>query len=299
LKRKELAVTAVTEIKLELANAPTRVSRILYEGCPLCESGDIQSLRHGDCSRRPCYHPIISPTINWMVCNTCSHVFTDGYFSPEASAIIFEKTLPQQLPGANFEQHRKLSANMIEKVAQYISTGSWLDVGFGNGSLLFTAEEWGFRPVGIDLRPSTVAAMQRLGFEANCADLQSFGEDQSFDVLSLADVLEHMPFPMDGLLAARRLLRDGGILLVSMPNYNCPAWRLLDAGNVNPYWGELEHFHNFSKKRLYALADEAGFEVVRYGISERYRVCMEVLFRRKRNYSDTPASPIRSSQDAN
>jgi 2-polyprenyl-3-methyl-5-hydroxy-6-metoxy-1,4-benzoquinol methylase len=184
------------------------------------------------------------------------------------------------LPGANFEQQRKLSANMVAKVAQYVRAGSWLDVGFGNGSLLFTAEEWGFRPVGIDLRQSTVAAMQRLGFEAHCVDMKSFGKDESFDVLSMADVLEHMPYPRDGLAAARRLLRRGGILLVSMPNYNCPAWRLLDANDRNPYWGELEHFHNFSRQRLYALMKDMGFTVVQYGISERYMICMEVIFRR-------------------
>jgi predicted SAM-dependent methyltransferase len=90
-------------------------------------------------------------------------------------------------------------------------------------------------------------------------------------------VLEHMPFPQNGLVAARRLIRPEGILFVSMPNYNCAAWRLLDACNANPYWGELEHFHNFSRKRLYCLMEQNGFEAIHYGISERYRVCMEVI----------------------
>jgi protein O-GlcNAc transferase len=79
-----------------------------------------------------------------MICQSCSHIYTDGYLSPEVSAIVFAKTQASQVPGVNFEQQRNLSANMVAKVAQYVSAGSWLDVGCGNGSLLFTAEEWGF-----------------------------------------------------------------------------------------------------------------------------------------------------------
>jgi hypothetical protein len=49
------------------------------------------------------------------------------------------------------------------------------------------------------------------------------------------------------------------------------------ANGVNPYWGEIEHYHNFSRKRLYALLQNHGFKPADYHISERYRVCMEVI----------------------
>jgi SAM-dependent methyltransferase len=261
------------------ANASPK-PRIIFEGCPLCKSRNTATLRTADCSRHPLYNPITAPTMTWIRCNDCSHVFTDGYFSPEVAAIIFEKTHDYQKPGSGFEQQRMISARMVESVAQYISGGSWLDVGFGNGSLLFTAEEWGFTPVGIDLRRSSVEAMQRFGIEANCVDVTAIDGDNRFSVISMADVLEHMPFPQDGLASAHRLLRPEGILFVSMPNYNCAAWRLLDANNANPYWGELEHYHNFSRPRLYKLMKDMGFDAVHYGVSERYRVCMEVILRR-------------------
>ena len=254
--------------------------RILFEGCPLCKSRNTAALCTADCSGHALYHPITAPIMTWMCCNDCSHVFTDGYFSPDVAAVIFEKAHDVQKPGSAFEQHRLISARMVGSVAQYVSGGSWLDVGFGNGSLLFTAEEWGFTPVGIDLRRSSVEAMRRFGIEANCADITTVDGENRFSVISMADVLEHMPFPQDGLAAAHRLLRPGGILFVSMPNYNCAAWRLLDANNANPYWGELEHFHNFSRQRLYALMKDMGFEALRYAVSERYRVGMEVILRR-------------------
>jgi hypothetical protein len=66
-----------------------------------------------------------------------------------------------------------------------------------------------------------------------------------------------------------------------MPNFDCMAWRLMDLSNTNPYWGELEHFHNFSRARLLSLLKEMGFEAVHYGISHRYRGCMEVIAKRQ------------------
>ncbi|MFI5002946.1 MAG: class I SAM-dependent methyltransferase, partial [Reyranellales bacterium] len=243
--------------------------RVPFEGCPLCKSGKMAVVRTADCSHHPLYRPVVAPVMTWMRCNDCGHVFTDGYFSPEVTQVIFERTNTNQQPGAAFEQQRMISARIVERVARHIADGAWLDVGFGNGSLLFTAEEWGFMPFGLDLRPSSVEAMLRLGIEARCADLVTLDEPGRFSVISLADVLEHMPFPSEGLAAVHRLLRPGGVLFVSMPNYDCAAWRLLDASNANPYWGELEHFHNFSRQRLYSLLTEQGFEAVHYGVSER------------------------------
>ncbi len=262
--------------KAEVAPKP----RIAFEACPLCQAGKMATLRTADCSKHPLYRPVVARLMTWMQCGDCGHVFTDGYFLPEVMSEIFSRTNPNQQPGAGFEQQRMISAHIVERVARYVADGRWLDVGFGNGSLLFTAEEWGFAPLGLDLRPATVEALQRLGIEARCADLATLDEPGQFSVISLADVLEHMPFPCDGLAAAHRLLRADGVLFVSMPNYDCAAWRLLDAGNANPYWGELEHFHNFSRQRLYSLLAEQGFEVVHYSVSERYRVCMEIIARR-------------------
>jgi SAM-dependent methyltransferase len=256
-------------------------SRIPFEACPLCQSRAIKMLRTGDCSRHPVYHPIIPSMMNWLRCDACAHVFTDGYFPPDVLAILFQRTQEQQKLGWNFEQQRRISARMVENVARHVNVGAWLDVGFGNGSLLFTAEEWGFDPVGLDLRPHSVEAMRKLGLEAHCVDVTGFDSPKRFTVVSMADVLEHMPFPKDGLAAAHRLLAPDGILFVSMPNYDCTTWRLLDGANANPYWGELEHYHNFSRARLYALLYECGFEPLHYTISERYRACMEVIARRR------------------
>lgn len=255
--------------------------RIPFEGCPLCGATGWRELRVADCTRHPLYRPVVPKKMRWLECASCRHVYTDGYFSPEVLAAIFSRTHEQQIPGFQIEEQRHVAARMVERVCAFVSGGAWLDVGFGNGALLLTAQEWGYRPLGLDLRRASVDGLRKLGIEAHALDIAELAPAEGINVISMADVLEHMPFPVKGLEAAHRLLAPGGVLLASMPHYDCPTWRVLDQANNNPYWMEIEHYHNFSRQRLYRLLEDNGFEPVSYGVSERYRVCMEVIARRK------------------
>jgi SAM-dependent methyltransferase len=249
----------------------------LYERCPLCDSEAIADHRSGDCTGHPLYQPPITATLRWKKCEACGHVFRNGYYSEEACTILFSRTQPSQRIGHDLERQRLVSARIVEKLLPFQSSGEWLDVGFGNGSLLFTAQEYGFTPFGLDLRADNVKKLAGFGIGGACQDLTQFDAPGRFSVISMADVLEHMPFPPEGLRAALRLLAPGGALFLSMPNSESMVWRALDARKQNPYWGEVEHYHNFSRSRLYALLEEHGFEPALYGVSERYRACMEVV----------------------
>jgi predicted SAM-dependent methyltransferase len=251
--------------------------RILYKKCPLCSSARITEHKIGDCSRHPLYRAPLSTKVVWMMCNDCAHVFTEGYFNDAACNIVFGHTNDSQRVGGAIEVNRAISSRMIEKVLPFVSEGIWLDVGFGNGSLLFTAQEYGFKAVGLDLRSQNVDIMNSLGIDAYCATLHDVSLHEKCAVISMADVLEHMPYPKDALHDANRLLQTGGVLLVSMPNSESIVWTILDEDNANPYWGEIEHYHNFSRSTLFGLLRQYGFTPKRYGISERYRVCMEVI----------------------
>jgi SAM-dependent methyltransferase len=254
--------------------------RIAFGKCPLCDSPSLTDSVTGNCAKHPLYHSSLNPVIRWKQCGKCAHVFTDGYFTESVCKLIYSKTNEHQQVGFELEKQRITSSHIVEKVLPYAAEGHWLDVGFGNGSLLFTVQEYGFVPVGLDLRADTVRLMASLGIESHCVDITRFSFKSRFSVISMADVLEHMPYPKNGLKAAHALLADRGVVFISMPNLESAVWQALTANKVNPYWDELEHYHNFSRSRLYALLREFGFEPVRYGISERYRACMEIIARK-------------------
>ncbi|MBW2529503.1 MAG: glycosyltransferase, partial [Deltaproteobacteria bacterium] len=91
-----------------------------------------------------------------------------------------------------------------------------LDVGSGSGELAATLAELGHRVVAIDGTPPMVelADFRRADLTAELP----LRDDERFDVIVLADVLEHLPEPGHLLERARSHLRGDGIVIVSLPN---------------------------------------------------------------------------------
>lgn len=221
-----------------------------------------------------------------MACADCGHVFTNGYFTPAALDILFGNTQAIQVVGAEIEKNRMISARMIQRVTQAIGLPDgrlWLDVGFGNGSLLITAFEFGFQVFGIDLRQQNVDDLHTVGIGAHHGTLASAIETVPFaakpTVISMADVVEHEPFPLDSLRQARALIADSGVLLISVPAAGAPLWKYWNNLGSNPYSWEIEHYHNFTRDRLYRVLEQVGFTPFDYAVAERYRCGMEILAR--------------------
>jgi SAM-dependent methyltransferase len=276
---------------------PARRMRQPYEACPLCESKNFSKLKETNCTWHACYDPTLPPTMVWCLCHDCGHCFVEGYFTKEALAIIFSRMQDGQDPADLFrppktkgpvaeypiEGRRRISARIVMRVTdkrgKVVSDGDkWLDVGFGNGSLMLTAWEWGYHPIGLDLRQTSVDFMTQRAFEAHCIDFMDYGAPPgSIQVISMANVLEHMPFPKPALNHAHALLSDDGVLFVSTPNRDTAVWLYMDTVRGNPYWQEIEHCHNFTRRRLFALLRELGFDPIDYRINERYRTGMEVV----------------------
>lgn len=257
-------------------------ARIPYAACPLCEATEFAEVMTADCSGHAIYKPSLPRTMRWLGCKKCGHVFVDGYFAPAALEILFSSTHAGQTPGHEIEQQRDIWARVLETVSDLRPAlgGRWLDVGFGNGALLTTAAEFGYQVAGLDLRTENVRMMREAGYDAQAVEFGAYRPGEPFDVLSMADVLEHMPFPKRALRHAWELLQPDGLLFLSMPNADAYLWQMLTRDGANPYWGEIEHYHNFGRRRLYALLAECGFEPVRYGVSQRYRVGMDVIARK-------------------
>ena len=64
----------------------------------------------------------------------------------------------------------------------------------------------------------------------------------------------HAGRPRKALQQAHGLLAEGGVLFISLPNRDCLSWKVMDRTGTNPYWGELEHFHNFDRAGQYSTA---------------------------------------------
>lgn len=260
-----------------------KIHRIRYNHCPLCEQDELAVEVQANCSNHPSYTPRLPEVMIWLRCKHCNHSFTDGYFCPDGFEELSKHSHEYQIFSLQqFEKWRHINGRMVTTVSNLRNSysGRWLDIGFGNGSLLLTAQEFGYSVTGIDMRNSSIEALGPYLGDIRNQDFLDIDEYHRYDVISMADVLEHVPFPKTFLDHANKLLKPDGLIFISLPNLSAPIWEIMNKNGVNPYWAEIEHFHNFSRERLISLLKDHNFEYCHYGISERYRACMEMVARK-------------------
>jgi SAM-dependent methyltransferase len=273
-----------------LPPATTPTLQHTYDGCPLCGNDSASVIGDHSCEGHPLWKPPLPRTLRWQRCDACAHVYTTGFWTDEALRVIFSNSNDYQLPGAVTDQQRFLWAPVVQTVIglrggmkQMRDTQSrWLDVGFGNGSLLLTAQELGFLAEGLDARALAVEKLGSLGMVARAGSLADLDADSLYDVISLCDVLEHVAYPIPAVSRVARALRAGGMCLVSCPDIESSSWKSTDRAGTNGYWGELEHHHNFSAHSLRALFANAGMELVHRDVSNRYKSSMQLIFEKPR-----------------
>lgn len=258
--------------------------RTRYGQCPLSCGGTSLRLKEANCTQHALHRPELPATLTWLKCDRCGHVHTDGYWTPAGLDLIFSKSHAGQQLQNDFDQQRFQWAPVVENVISALTARlqaqSWLDVGCGNGGLVLTAREFGFRAMGLDTRAETVARLKSFGAPAVQGDFMSLPADARCDVISMADVLEHMPYPLETLCKAHAMLNPNGLIYISCPNADAASWLAMDQLGTNPYWGEIEHYHNFTRESLSQLLATAGFSVVRFGINPRYKAGMYVIAQR-------------------
>ena len=149
--------------------------------------------------------------------------------------------------------------------------GRLLDLGCAMGFLLEVAERAGFEGWGLDLNPEAVR-VSRQGFGDRVAqgelDASAFpGID--FDVVTLIDVLEHVPDPAALLARVHQRLLPGGVLAAVLPNAASFTRRIF--GRRWPHYAP-EHLFFFTPAALRRQLVAAGFHVreIRTGFRKTY-----------------------------
>lgn len=147
-----------------------------------------------------------------------------------------------------------------------VKSGKVLDVGCGIGWVVAEANRKGFRGMGIDINPEYVAAgKEYLNVDLRPVSLEKFRTKEKYDVVILKHILEHIADPKPFLDKVKKLMKPGGILIVSSPNIDSLMARIF----LDRWYGlrPQEHRWQFTKKSLPRLLRQNGFSVRKVVVS--------------------------------
>jgi SAM-dependent methyltransferase len=162
-----------------------------------------------------------------------------------------------------YENRRRGALKQLALVSAFCPTPArLLDLGCANGTFVCLAQQAGWQATGLDPSRWMVergrARCPAATFVASTLEEASFQGDV-FDVITLWDVLEHVPSPLQTLQRVRSWLAPSGSLFLSVPNAASVVARLMRSR-----WVLLlrEHLWYFSPLTMSLLLSQSGFDIV-------------------------------------
>jgi len=218
-----------------------------------------------------------APVAEFLACNPFAHPFTQGFFYRE-----------------------KMRA--IHYIAPNQPFQDILEVGGGQSGL--TALLYSQAQItNLDLEPhysqSPCNQQERVCFVCGDATALPF-ESQSFDAVTMFDVLEHIPDHEKAVSEAVRVLRVGGFLLVSTPNENWrfPYYRFmksicLSEAEIMAEWGHVRRGYTLDElKNLIGLPCQSYATFINTFTVLCHDVAFSRLSYRRRQFFCTMLSPL-------
>ena len=238
--------------------------------CPVCDGRDAKILRAASypaeisfAELRSMYrassdHALMDRVVE---CRGCGMVYLDP--RPAAGVIQagYEEVDDPRFTEQNPERIRTFArsiGSILKRTGLDPRGKRLLDVGCAGGACLVAARELGFEAEGIEpSRCLSAHARSQYGLNVRQGILKpGIYPENSFDAISLWDVLEHVPEPHELLATIGSLLKPDGYLWLSYPNIGSVAARLM--GWRWPFWLSV-HLHYYRPDSLRRQLERAGF----------------------------------------
>ena len=170
----------------------------------------------------------------------------------------------------SLEEKTHFGFKLIDTIAEYqpLKDSRLLDVGCAFGAFLVIARSYGSKAEGVELCDfSASLGRERFGVDIKTGTLRSVGyRKHRFDIITMFELIEHLPDPSAFLREIHRILKNGGLICISTPNYHC---HLKYGSRWLGFTKSFEHIFFFDDGSLGALLRKPGFEVIHSETIER------------------------------
>jgi len=176
-------------------------------------------------------------TFSYLACNECGVIFLHPV-PQDLSA--FYATGYHSIPRSLDELRSSAEADRykLDMVRRFASTGRLLEIGPGIGAFAYLAKDAGFEVAAVEMDAECCRFLnQEVGIQTiHSSDPRvALAPTQTYDVIAMWQVLEHLPDPLETLELAARCLSSGGILVVATPNPTSLQFRVFQG-----YWAHVD-----------------------------------------------------------
>jgi len=189
---------------------------------------------------------------------------------PKDPSTLYDLEPEEYFQHHHMDEKLRNAAGLLGALERKTCGRKLLDVGCGQGALLVAARRRGWEAVGLDVSERFArSARNELKLPVLIGDISSIDmAPESFDVVVLNAILEHLPDPRRSLLKVQSVLRPGGVVWIDVPNERGLYYR---TGNL---WNRLcgrdwvvnlsptfspGHLYGFSRRSLEMLLRRSGF----------------------------------------
>lgn len=188
-------------------------------------------------------------------CSNCRLVFTERI--PTTSELVAHYNTYSRddyLSPITVKRYHEI----LDFLEAYRQTNKLIDVGCGIGHFLVVAKERGWEVYGTEFTDDAIAICTAKGIRMQQGPLDpSLYEDGEFDVVVSFEVIEHINNPVEEIAHFNRLLRPGGAVYITTPNFNSLSrhW-LKEKWSVIEY---PEHLSYYTPSTLNKIMKALGF----------------------------------------
>lgn len=194
-------------------------------------------------------------------CSGCGTMFAELSFDNEKTAEEVQNLYDHYYDFANYSLPKAAEISLqkiVESFADFRQTGNFLDIGFGEGGMLSVAEKNDWKCFGTELSPQALKYGEERGWTVSN---DAFSDDRfpknEFDIVTMIELIEHVPNPDFFFETASKLLRPGGLIFLTTPNNNSinRRWLGTDWSVISP----PEHITIWSPSGMKKALSRNGF----------------------------------------
>lgn len=199
------------------------------------------------------------PTIGILRCGVCGLVFLDtfehidgDYYSAKyTDENHSDQSWDEVLTSARTDDERRAS-----QLGSLVEGKRYLDVGCGAGGLLLNVRSRCSRAIGVEPQSRWRLALAEQGVEVYASVAET--PEDTYDVISLFHVLEHIADPRQFLLGLKAKLALGGTMIIEVPNSEDALLHLYRSGPFSEFTYWSAHLYLYNSTNLELLLGQCG-----------------------------------------